>query len=168
MVWSNRIVLLTVFLATLLGCVRYSFKGALPPDIQSIAIAPFEDKSQYPWGGLKEELNTRLVDAFVQDNTLKVVNNPEVADLYLKGKIVSIQEQKSAISPTEQVEQTQIYLTVSVECVNQHTNKIFWKDTIRRNLPIAGSGTLEEKNTILIKLSDMIVEDIVNKTIAAW
>jgi len=168
MVWFKRVVLLTLLLFAINGCVRYSFRGALPPDIKTIAIAQFEDNSQFQWGGLREEFNSRLVDAFIQDNTLKVVDDPSRADLYLTGKIVSIREQKTAISPTEQVEQIQLYLTVDVTCTNQHTQKVFWKGTLRRNLPIAGAGTLEEKNAILIKLSEMIVEDIVNKTIAAW
>ncbi len=168
MAWSKSLVVGTLIALLVSGCVRYSFKGALPPDIQTIAIAPFEDASRFQWGGLREEFNTLLVDAFIRDNTLKVVNSPQDADLYLTGKILSIQEQKSAISPTEQVEQIQLYLTVDVKCVNQHTGKVFWKGTLRRNLPIEGAGTLEEKNAILIKLSEMIVEDIVNKIIAAW
>ncbi len=168
MVWFKRIVLFTIVSLLISGCVRYSFRGALPPDIKTIAIGQFDDKSQFQWGGLREEFNSRLVDAFIQDNTLKVVNDPASADLYLTGKIASIREQKTAISPTEQVEQIQLYLTVEVKCINQHTKKVFWQGTLRRNLPIAGAGTLEEKNAILIKLSDMIVEDIVNKTIAAW
>jgi len=166
--WSKTLLVGVLMVVTISGCVRYSFKGALPPNIQTIAIAPFEDASRFQWGGLREEFNSMLVDAFIRDNTLKVVNTSQNADLYLTGKIVSIQEQKSAISPTEQVEQIQLYLTVDVKCVNQHTGKVFWKGTLRRNLPIEGAGTLEEKNTILIKLSEMIVEDIVNKIIAAW
>ncbi len=168
MAWFKKLFGITLLMLALGGCVRYSFKGALPPDVQTIAIAPFEDASRFQWGGLRETLNTLLVDAFIQDNTLKVVNSPQNADLYLTGKIVSVQEQKSAISPTEQVQQIQLYLTVDVTCINQHTKKVFWKGTIRRNLPIEGAGTLEEKNAILIKLSEMIVEDVVNKIIAAW
>ena len=69
------VIAICIFLVLFAGCVKYSFKGALPSYLQTIAIPLFEDRSR--WVGLQEELTLGVVDAFVRDNTLEVVENEE-------------------------------------------------------------------------------------------
>ncbi|NOX36995.1 MAG: LptE family protein [Calditrichaeota bacterium] len=146
--------------------MKYSFKGALPSYLKTIAIPLFEDRTY--WAGLREEFTEKVIDAFIEDNTLQVVEDEDVADLVLYGTIVRLEERKSAITAGEVVRETQIWLTVQVKCINKHTEKPLWQETIQQFGTIEGAGTLEEKNTVIQEITEIIVRDIVDKTISAW
>ena len=148
------------------NCMTYSFKGALPSYLKTIAIPLFEDKTY--WAGLREEFTEKVIDAFIEDNTLQVVENEAIADLVLYGTIVRLEERKSAITAGEVVRETQIWLTVQVKCMNKHTEKPLWQQTIQQFGTIEGAGTLEEKNAVIQEITEIIVRDIVDKTISAW
>ncbi|RMG68271.1 MAG: hypothetical protein D6715_02635 [Calditrichaeota bacterium] len=149
-----------------LGCVKYSFKGALPSDLKTIAIPLFEDRSGWP--GLQEDLTTRVVDSFIKDNTLRVVNREEDADLILRGVISSVDQRAVSIGGDETVKETQIWVNVQVKCLNTHTNKPLWSGTVRHFGTVSGSGTLEEMDQAIKEALDRIVEEILLNTTAAW
>jgi hypothetical protein len=87
-------------------CVKYSFKGALPSYLKTISIPLFEDKTS--WAGLREDFTTQVIDAFINDNTLNVIEDEKSADLVLRGTITRIQEKYVAISQEENIEEKQI------------------------------------------------------------
>lgn len=148
------------------GCVKYSFKGALPSYLKTIYIPLFNDNTSWP--GLQEDLTNKVVDTFVQDNTLKVVSDEDAADLVLRGTIVSITDRKTAITQQEDVEETQVWVTVKIVCMNMHTQKPLWEGSVQNKGIVSGVGNLEERNTAIETAVDEIVQDILNKTIGAW
>ncbi len=167
--WFKKIWLGLLIIFTLLflgSCVKYSFKGALPSYLKTIYIPLFDD--QTAWPGLQEEMTNKVIDTFIRDNTLKVVDSEENADLILKGKILSINEERAAITQQETVKEVKLWVNVQVECLNTHTNKPLWKDQVRNFGLISGAGTLEERNAAISSAVDEIVQDILNNTIAAW
>ncbi|MBI4722899.1 MAG: hypothetical protein HY769_07915 [Candidatus Stahlbacteria bacterium] len=74
--------LIPIFL--LLGCA-YNFKGYVAnPNIHSVAIPVFENKTvRY---GLEEVFTKKIIDAFIKDNRLKVLDK-EKAESILLGEI---------------------------------------------------------------------------------
>lgn len=169
MIWDKKSVLkviafLILFLS--IGCVKYSFKGALPSYLKTISIPLFEDRTS--WAGLREEMTTKVIDAFISDNSLRVIEDEKSADLLLEGAISRIQEKYVAISGAEQVEQKQIWVYVSVKCTNQRIDKELWSGNLSDFDGVSGAGNLDELNRAVSIAVDKIVEDIVNKTIAAW
>jgi hypothetical protein len=169
MIWDKKPVL-AVFLIFLLllypNCVKYSFKGALPSYLKTISIPLFEDRTS--WAGLREDMTNKVIDAFISDNSLRVIEDEKAADLVLQGTISRIQEKYVAISGTEQVEQKQIWVYVSVKCINQKTEKELWSGTLSDFDEVSGTADLSLLNDAVSAAVDKIVEDIVNKTIAAW
>ncbi len=157
------VILLLIFSV---GCVKYSFKGALPSSLKTIAIPLFKDRSGWP--GLQEDLTTRVVDTFIEDNTLQVVNREEDADLILRGTITSVDQRAVSIGGDETVKETQIWVNVQVRCINTHNNKPLWSGTVRHFGTISGSGTLEEMDQAIKEALDRIVEEILLNTTAAW
>ena len=155
--------ILTFFCA---GCLKYSFKGALPSYLKTIVIPLFEDRSR--WVGLQEQLTLEVVDAFVRDNTLKVVEDEADADLVLEGVILPVQTRKTAVTPEEVVEQEQLVVSVKIECLNKHTNKPLWSATVSDFGVVSGSATLEERDLAIDEAVEKVVADILNRTIAAW
>lgn len=169
MTWDKKSVFKVGSLCVLLlslSCVKYSFKGALPSYLKTISIPLFEDRTS--WAGLREEITTKVIDAFISDNSLHVIEDEKAADLLLSGTVTQIQKKYVAITPGEQVEQQQIWVYVSVKCVNQKINKELWSGTLSDFDVVSGAGTLDELNAAVSFAVDKIVEDIVNKTIAAW
>lgn len=169
MIWDKRGVSKVVTVVLLLlsvGCVKYSFKGALPSYLKTISIPLFEDRTS--WAGLREEMTTKVIDAFISDNSLRVIEDEKAADLLLQGSISRIQEKYVAISGGEQVEQKQIWVYVSVKCIIQKSERELWSGNLSDFYEVSGAGTLDELNAAVSFAVDKIVEDIVNKTIAAW
>lgn len=156
--------LLTAILYT--NCVKYSFKGALPSYLKTIMIPTFEDRSR--WVGLQENLELSVVNAFVQDNTLHVVENEEDADLVLEGTILPVNTRKTSITPGEVVEEEQLVVSVQIECINKHTNKALWSGTVSDFGVVSGSATLDERDLAIDVAVEKVVTEILNRTIAAW
>lgn len=148
------------------GCLKYSFKGALPSYLKTIMIPLFEDRSR--WVGLQEKLTLEVVDAFVRDNTLKVVEDEADADLVLEGTILPVQTRRTSITPEEVVEQEQLVVSVKIECMNKHTNKPLWSATVSDFGVVSGSASLEERDLAIDEAVEKVVADILNRTIAAW
>jgi len=148
------------------NCVKYSFKGALPSYLKTIMIPSFEDRSR--WVGLQEKVGLSVVDAFVRDNTLQVVENEDDADLVLEGTILPVNTRKTSITPGEVVEEEQLVVSVQLECINKHTNKALWSGTVSDFGVVSGSATLDERDIAIDEAVEKVVTEILNRTIAAW
>ena len=146
------------------GCV-YSFGGSIPSDITKIAIPLFDDNTSYP--GVREDLTNLVIDAFIANNILLVVNESE-ADLLVTGTILSIREQASIITTGEEVDQYDVYVNVKVKCENIRSGKVWWEKTIRRFGNMSGGGTQEDLQIAIDEAIRQITDDILNNTIAYW
>jgi len=157
---------MTLILLLTVSCVKYSFKGALPSYIKTIAIPLFEDRSN--WVGLQENMTEEVINAFVEDNSLRVIEDEENSDLLLTGTIMPLQHRRNSIAGDETVEEEQLVVSVKVECVNQQTDKPLWSSTVSDFGVVSGESTLAEQDAAIVVATDKIVIDIVNRTIAAW
>ncbi len=146
------------------GCV-YSFGGSIPSDVTKIAIPLFDDNTSYP--GVREDLSNLVIDAFIANNILRVVNESE-ADLLITGTILSIRERAAIITTGEEVDQYDVYVNVKVKCENIRSGKIWWEKTLRRFGPMTGGGTQEDLQAAIGVAIQQITDDILNNTIAYW
>jgi len=159
--------LLLLFLVLLsLNCLNYGFKGALPSYLKTIYISLFDDQTYRV--GLREELTNKLNDAFIRDNTLTVIDNPDSADLIITGKITRVQEKYVAITEQENVEERQYWVYVKVECLNTKIDKNLWAENLSRFGVVSAEGDIDEIDRAIDFAVDNLVEDILTKTIAAW
>jgi hypothetical protein len=150
---------------SLLSCGYYSFKGALPSNLKNIAIPLFEDNTAYP--GVREDLTNKVVDAFVLDNTLTVVDESQ-ADLILTGTITSINQRASVLAQGESVEEYQIYVNVKVTCDDVRNSKKLWQKTISQYGVMQGTGSQDERDAAIAEAVEKITEDILNNTLGNW
>jgi hypothetical protein len=162
-----RIILFFLFIVLVSSnCLNYGFKGALPSYLKTIYISLFEDQTYRV--GLREELTNKVNDAFIRDNTLTVVDNPDSADLVITGKITRIQEKYVAITEQENVEERQYWVFVKVECLNTKINKNLWAENLSRFGVVSAAGDIDAIDEAIDFAVDDLVEDILTKTIAAW
>ncbi|MBD3224928.1 MAG: hypothetical protein GF313_09370 [Caldithrix sp.] len=163
----SLITLLTIFLfiAMIHNCGYYSFKGALPSYVQTIAVPLFNDQSSYPQ--IRENLTNKVVDSFIEDNTLKVVDESK-ADLILTGTIQPIRQQAATVQEGETVSNFKLTVNVQVKCEDVKTGKnLFDRSVSQMNLMSVNAG-LEEREQAIMEALDLIADEIVDLTLGAW
>ena len=109
-----------------------------------------------------------VTQAFVNDNSLRVINNSNDADLILSGDISSIRKQPVSMTQTEQVQQFQMVVTIKAECMNTHTQKPLWSTSLQRYGIIPGNALQNDIDNAIAVAIGQIVDDIINNTVAAW
>ena len=156
-----------VLILTMNGCMKYSFKGALPSYLKTIYIPMFYDEApSNPIPESTELLSQKVFDVFIEDNTLKIVDKEKDADLVMTGSITSIKSANERVGENETVTQKKLTVRVSVECMNTHTNKPLWKQTVSESGYYEyESGDIQQAYLDAIEL---LAEEILTKTIAAW
>ena len=160
----SKIFFLVLFTLSL-SCVKYSFRGALPSYLKTIYIEDFQNQTSY---AVREDFMQDVTQAFVNDNSLRVINNPNDADLILSGDITSIRKQPVSITQTEQVQQFQMVVNIKAECMNTHTQKPLWSTSLQRYGIIPGNALQNDIDNAIAIAIGQIVDDIINNTVAAW
>lgn len=155
--------LLTLFL--LLQNCMYSFKGSLPSYVESIAIPLFNDQTSYP--NVRETLTNRVIDQFISDNTLKVTDEDK-AELLLTGTINSISQQASAVTAGEAVSEYKIVVSVKVKCEDIKFSKVLFDKNIQQYGLMPADGGLDDREKAIKDAIELITEEILNSTLAAW
>jgi len=161
----KKIICLLMTIPILIGCFSYSFKGALPSHIKTVAIPLFNDYTAYP--GVREDLTNKVVDGFISDNTLRVVSESE-ADIIVTGTISSISQKARIITSGEEVQEFQMFVNVQAKCEDIRMNKVLWEKTINEFGILPASSTQDERDAAVQEALDKISEDILNSTLANW
>ncbi len=161
--WFLSILVLSTF--ALHACGYYSFKGSLPSYIKSIAILLFDNQAPDP--GVPEELNQLLRDKFIDDNTLKVVDESQ-ANLLLTGTIQSIRLKPAVVRAGEQVTEDQLTVTVKARCEDLKTSKVLFDKSFHYTVPLSATAGLDERRQAISEALKYIAEDILNATLGAW
>jgi hypothetical protein len=151
------------FLA-LLSCGVYTFSPSALGNLKTIAIPLFENQTTE--AGLRELLTDRLAQAFVNDNTLKVVPQQQ-ADGILIGTVISYAREPYTYSRAEVVSEYLCRVGVSVQFMNRRTQKVIWEEKNMSNWGTYNAST-ETENDGKSRAIDKLVEDILNKTVKGW
>jgi hypothetical protein len=125
----------------------------------------FDDNTSYP--GVRDELSNGVIDAFISDNTLAVVNENQ-ADLLLTGTILSIREKAAIIAAGEEVQKYEVYVNVKVKCTELETGKVWWEKTLRRFGIMEQQGSQDERDQAIAEAIEEIIQDILDNTLANW
>ena len=142
----------------------YTFSPSALGGIKSIAVPLFENQTAE--SGLREDLTDGLSQAFVNDNTLKVVPESS-ADAVLRGTVVSYAREAYTYTEQEMVSEYLVRIGVRAEFVNKKSGKVIWQEANMSNwgtYDSASESELDGKARAVAKL----VEDIVNKTVKGW
>ncbi len=161
----QKLIILFLLLFFLNGCGYYSFKGALPSHIQSVAIPIFIDKSGYP--GMLEKVTDTVIESFVSDNTLKVVDETK-ADIIINGTIQSVSQKAASIKAGETVSEYQVHVSVKVLCEDIRKSKKLYDKVFRQYGIMSSSAGQDEKDQAIDDAIQLITEDIINTTLGGW
>lgn len=145
------------------GCGVYSFTGSsVPPHLETIAVPIADDRSGSGEPGLRELFTDRIIQKFIDDNTLQVAERVN-ADAILDCTIISLSDAPAIVTAGEQVEQRRVTITVHVT----------YKDMIKRitvyekNFSDYGDYSID-RSTAIADAIEKITEDILLDTVSGW
>ncbi len=159
------LITITAIFFAVVSCGYYSFKGALPPDIKTIAIPLLDDNTSE--SGVRENMTNILLEAFISDNTLTIVDEDN-ADLVLTGTINSVTVKPFIVQAGENVSETQVVVTVRFKCLNMNTSKtLFDKSLSEYGLMDVNAG-LDERNEAIQQALELIKDKVIDLTFGGW
>lgn len=150
------------------GCGAYSFTGAsVPPHLKSIAIPVVDDRSGSGEPGLREMLTDKLIQKFIDDNTLQVTEKNK-ADALLECTITSLSDAPSVVAAGEQVQSRRITISVQVSYKDLVKRKTIYQKSFSNYGDYASTGSIAERNSAVENAIDNISEDILLETVSGW
>ncbi len=153
----------------LVSSCRYSFTGAsVPPHLKTIAIPLFDDQSGYGRATLREELTQKIVERFIQDNTLKIADR-NTANSLLEGVIVSVQDNPVVVGTGERVKKSRLTITVKVSFYDMVRRVKVWERTFSNWGEYELEGNIQQNLQLGIQQAiEKLSEDILLATVANW
>jgi hypothetical protein len=151
-----------LFSILLIGkCGFYSFSGsALPAHIKTVAVPLFEDQTTE--FGIDQQFTDGLIDAIIEDNTLKIAD-PRSADALVKGQILKVVDRAGQYNAEETASDYRIYITAKVVFEDVKKRKILWEETWTQ----WGSYTDNREEGIEEAVTKLSTE-ILNRTVSGW
>ena len=165
MAFKKYVFIIPLLIGLFLSCGYYSFTGAIPSDIKTVAVPLFDDNTSFP--GVREDLTNKVIDQFITENVLQVVPESK-ADLLITGTILSINDKAAIITTGEDVEQYEVYVNVKVKCTEVRSGKVWWDKTLRRFGIMGGLENIDARNEAIETAIIDITQDIIDNTLASW
>lgn len=152
------------------GCAYSTSPALLPTHVQTIAIPVFENQtSEYT---LEREITDAVIQKFVEDNHLKVVDERSAASV-LRGVVREYRNSVFGISDGVRAEEYRVSIGVSVVYKDVVKNREVWADEslIRtanyyvQNVPGQTAQTeLDGRKQAIAKIAD----EILSRTVQGW
>jgi hypothetical protein len=146
------------------GCGVYSFSGSGLSGVNTIAVPLFDNQTQEY--GIRESLTEKLSERFVQDNTLKVVNE-KAADSILRGIITGYERESHTFDEQENIKEYIVRIWVKASFEEKEGRKTIWEE---ENMMGWGIYSAEDETEEMgrERAIEKLAEDIVNKTVKGW
>jgi hypothetical protein len=160
-------------LAVLLGCTacfRYSFSGvSIPNEVQTIFIPFFPNQAPTAVPGLPDQINTALIDRFVNQSRLRLSNDRNLADAVIDGVIVSYSNKPFSIASNERASLNRVEIAVRA------TFKYRTEDQPKWNKNFSGFGEYDPaedpiggENEAAQLAIQQLVENMFNEALGGW
>lgn len=160
--------LLVIGACTLSGCKWYSFTGAsISPDIKTISISNFLDRSGLGPPTLSQNFTEKLRDYYQRNTSLAQVKSN--GDLKLEGSIIGYTVTPLAATAQQIASQNRLTITVQVKYINTKDKE----GNVEQNFSFYADfpqelGLSSVERNLIETISDQIILDIFNKTVANW
>jgi hypothetical protein len=150
------------------SCCAYSFTGAsVPEHLKTIAIPIADDRSGSGEPGLREGLTQKLVQKFIEDNTLQVAERTS-ANAILECTIVSLSDAPAIVSAGENITSRRITIGVKVLYRDLVNRKTIFEKTFTNYSDYSSSNPVQGRTDAINSAIDKISEDILLDTVSGW
>lgn len=161
--------LFVVFIAiNFTGCCAYSFTGAsVPEHLKTIAIPIADDRSGVGEPGLRESLTQKLIQKFIDDNTLQVAERT-TANAILECTIVSLTSSPAVVTAGEDIQSLRMTLSVKVLYRDLVKRKTIFDKTFTEYSDYLTNNPEQGRAEAITSAIDKISEDILLDTVSGW
>jgi len=133
---KNILVILCVMvsMSSLAGC-GYTTASALPERLKTIYVEPFKNKINYTsvtgrrnvyFPLLEVKVKDAVIDRFLFDGNLRPVDNPDSADLILKGALVEYQRNSLRYTDNDDVQEYRVQIVMKLELRDVQEDTVMW------------------------------------------
>ncbi len=149
--------------------VSYKFNNAnLDYNIyKTIAIAEFPNRAALVYPPLAQEFNQKLKDAYSRQTRLSILS--QSGDYNIEGEIDNYSLQQLAVGGDGLSAQTRLVMSVRVRFTNTKNPKDDFDRTFTAQRDFPSTTTFESvQSQLATELTDEIIDQIFNATVASW
>jgi hypothetical protein len=171
---------LLVFFIT--GC-GYSASSLLPSHIKKIYVKPFANKidlttevpsevyryrANYPQ--IEVLITKEVVDKYLKDGNLKVVNTPEEADIILEGMLYDYLRQPTRYGDDRTVQEYRLSLVTQLKMYDTKKQEVMWTESrLIGDSDYSLSGRFAKTEAVAIEeAAKDLARRIVERTVEGW
>ncbi len=150
------------------SCCAYSFTGAsVPEHLKTIAIPIADDRSGSGEPGLRESLTQKLIQKFIDDNTLQVSERTS-ANAVLECSIVSLSDAPAIVSAGENIASRRVTIGVKVIYRDLVKRTSIFEKTFSNYSDYPAGDPITGRQTAIDAAIELISEDILLDTVSGW
>ncbi|UYZ59964.1 LptE family protein [Hymenobacter latericus] len=167
------VVAILLCLLPLAGCGVYSFTGTnIDPSVKTFSVGTLQNNAANGPSFLSQRLTEDFKDYFQRNTTLKLV--PRDGDLQFEGQVVAYDFAPAAIQSTDGQDRAginRLTIQVRVKFTNTKDPKQDFEQTFQSNADFAATenvNTIVNDPTANRRITDRIITDVFNKSVANW
>jgi len=157
------IILIIALSGMIAGCGVYSFSASGKAAFESLHVTQFENRTiEYQ---LADRLTDAVVDAFIQDNTVTIME-PSQAEAVMNGTMVGYRREPYTYDQQDIVSEYAVKVALQVKVVKSDTEDIIWeKEFFAQGVYDANTETEEDGQQRVVTL---LTADIMSFTTKSW
>ena len=163
----NKLVILSLILI-ISSCGFYKMNGVtIPPDVESVSIQYFDNKAQIVNPLLSQTISERLKNKFISETRLTLT--AQNGDFALQGEITEYTVEPVSIqnNTSSSLNRLKITVRVKMDCTKHPKMSFDQSFTQFQDFDANKSFTSVETN-LVSSITDMLVQEIFNKTAINW
>ena len=141
----------------------------LPPHLKTVAIPVFENAT--PEAQLERELTDAVIDRFVKDNHLRIVDEKS-ANAVVRGRVTQYKNAVFGFSSTSQATEYRVTVGVQITFKDPVKNRELWTDEIVRTVnyytvDVPGQKARDPLDARK-EAVDKIADEILSRSVEGW
>jgi outer membrane lipopolysaccharide assembly protein LptE/RlpB len=165
--------LLILTAALLAGC-GYHLSGHtsnLPPDIHSIGVPMFVNKTDRP--ELEQRITEYVVSQFVTRGRYQILSTDQGVDAVLRGEITTYMQSPVSINSQGRATRYEILINARAALIRTSDDKVLWQDdhfVFRRQYDVSNQveGTITQESVALDLVSNDFAESVVTSILEGF
>jgi len=151
------------------SCSYYSFTGvSIPSDLNTISIPLAEDNSSGPLTLLDESLTELMIDRFVRQTRLNLVEDESDADLLLTAQITRYTNAPTSVTGQERAQFNRVSISVATQYINLSNDDALERTFSGFDDYDALEGGLEAEESAALAALENIADDLFTAATSNW
>ena len=173
----TRILLSMLLVLSVAGC-GYTTGSLLPSKYRTIAVSPFQNKTNNIQDNtsdrlyvplLETQVRTAVIDRFVFDGNLHIAD-ADKANLLMEGDLIGLTQDSLRTDVNQNIQQYRVRVIVSLKLTDVATGKVLWEEPSfagETTYFLSGPQAQSQSSALTAALTDLATR-VVERTIENW